>query len=58
MVMRTDYKGKDKATTGKFLDLLYKKYIPSNNVVQEEINSHPVRYSHLLSLTTGIDSCI
>ena len=56
--MRTDYKGKDKAATGKFLDLLYKKYIPSNNVVQEEINSHPVRYSHLLSLTTGIDSCI
>ena len=37
MVICTDYKGEDKATTGIFLDLLYKKYIPSNDVVQEEI---------------------
>ena len=38
MVICTDYEGKDKSVAGIFLDLFYKKYIPSNDVVQEEIN--------------------
>lgn len=37
MVIHTDYKGKDTVTTGMFFDLLYKKYILSNDAVQEEI---------------------
>ena len=36
MVICTDYKSKDKAATGMFLYLLYKKYIPNNGAVQEE----------------------
>ena len=31
------YKGKDKAATGMFLDLLYKKYISNNDAVQKKI---------------------
>ena len=30
------YKGKDKAATGMFLDLLYKKYISNNDAVQRK----------------------
>ena len=37
MLICTDYKVKDNAATGMFLDLLYKKYIPSNDPVQEDI---------------------
>ena len=37
MVICSDYEGKDKGVTGIFLNLLHKKYIPSNDAVQEEI---------------------
>lgn len=37
MVIYADYKAKDKAATGMFLDLLCKKYIPINDAVLEEI---------------------
>ena len=37
IVTCTYYKGKDKSATGMFSELSYKKYIPSNIVIQKEI---------------------